>query len=182
VVLGLSPVFFILLIDNVALALVGHDLGGSAASAGWLWLTPVAQERASYSPLILFLIILGGALFTFFAVRKFYHGRVRRGPAWDCGYPAQTPRMQDSAEGFGQPIRQIFEFFFGVIRQVPSPFDTKPHYHGETRDQLWDLLYLPIARVTEKLSTLIGKLQHGRIPLYLLYSFVTLIALLAFVR
>ena len=182
VVLGLSPVFFILLIDNVALALVGHDLGGSAASAGWLWLTPVAQERASYSPLILFLIILGGALFTFFAVRKFYHGRVRRGPAWDCGYPAQTPRMQDSAEGFGQPIRQIFEFFFGVIRQLPSPFDTKPHYHGETRDQLWDLVYLPIGRVTERLSTLIGKLQHGRIPLYLLYSFVTLIALLAFVR
>jgi hypothetical protein len=90
--------------------------------------------------------------------------------------------MQDSAEGFGQPIRQIFDFFFGVIREVPSPFDTKPHYHGETHDRLWTLLYLPIARLVEKLSTLIGRLQHGRIPLYLLYSFVTLIALLAFVR
>ena len=31
VVLGLFPVFFILQIDNVTLALVGHDLGGSAA-------------------------------------------------------------------------------------------------------------------------------------------------------
>lgn len=181
-VLGLSPVFFILLIDNVALVLVGHDLGGTAASTGWLWLTPVSAARASYSPLILFLIILGGLLFTFLAVRKFYHGRVRRGPAWDCGYPAQTARMQDSAEGFGQPIRQIFDFFFGVIRQVPSPFDSKPHYHGETHDRLWDLAYLPIARLVEKLSTLIGRLQHGRIPIYLLYSFVTLVALLAFVR
>lgn len=181
-VLGLSPVFFILLIDNVALVLVGHDLGGTAASAGWLWLTPVSAARASYSPLILFLIILGGLIFTFLAVRKFYHGRVRRGPAWDCGYPAQTARMQDSAEGFGQPIRQIFDFFFGVIRQVPSPFDSKPHYHGETHDRIWDLAYLPIARLVEKLSNLIGRLQHGRIPLYLLYSFVTLIALLAFAR
>jgi len=181
-ILGLSPVFFILLIDNVSMALIGHDLGSTAASAGWLWLTPVAAERASYSPLILLLIILGGILFTFLAVRKFYHGRVRRGPAWDCGYPAQTARMQDSAEGFGQPIRQIFDFFFGVIREVPSPFDTKPHYHGETHDRLWTLLYLPIARLVEKLSTLIGRLQHGRIPLYLLYSFVTLIALLAFTR
>lgn len=181
-ILGLSPVFFILLIDNVALVLVGHDLGGTAASAGWLWLTPVSAARASYSPLILFLIILGGLLFAFLAVRKLYHGRVRRGPAWDCGYPAQTARMQDSAEGFGQPIRQIFDFFFGVIRQVPSPFDSKPHYHGETHDRLWDLAYLPIARLVEKLSNLIGKLQHGRIPLYLLYSFVTLIALLAFAR
>ncbi|MFA7316686.1 MAG: hydrogenase 4 subunit B [Sulfuricella sp.] len=181
-VLGLAPVFFILLIDNVALVLVGHDLGGTAASTGWLWLTPVAAERASYSPLILFLIILSGTLLTFFAVRKFYHGRVRRGPAWDCGYPAQTARMQDSAEGFGQPIRQIFDFFFGVIREVPSPFDSKPHYHGETHDRLWNLLYLPAASLVEKLSALIGKMQHGRIPLYLMYSFVTLIALLAFAR
>ncbi|MFH1495371.1 MAG: hydrogenase 4 subunit B [Pseudomonadota bacterium] len=181
-VLGLAPVFFILLIDNVALVLVGHDLGGTAASTGWLWLTPVDAERASYSPLILFLIILGGTLITFIAVRKFYHGRVRRGPAWDCGYPAQTARMQDSAEGFGQPIRQIFDFFFGVVREVPSPFDSKPHYHGETHDRLWNLLYLPAASLVEKLSALIGKMQHGRIPLYLLYSFVTLIALLAFTR
>ena len=90
--------------------------------------------------------------------------------------------MQDTAEGFGQPIRQIFEFFFGVIRQIPNPFDTKPHYHGETRDRIWELAYLPIARVTEFISLLVGKLQHGRIPIYLLYTFVTLIALLAFVR
>ncbi|MEN6586476.1 MAG: hydrogenase 4 subunit B [Sulfuricella sp.] len=182
VILGLSPVFFILQIDNVALALVGRDLGGSAASTGWLWLTPVAAERASYSPLILFLIIIAGFIFTFLFVRKFYHGKVRRGPAWDCGYPAQTPRMQDSAEGFGQPIRQIFEQFFGIVREVPNPFDTHPHYHGETRDQIWDLIYHPVARLAEWLSALIGKLQHGRISLYLLYSFVTLMALLAFVR
>jgi hydrogenase-4 component B len=56
--LGLSPVFVVLQIDNVALSLVGHDLGGTAARTGWLWLTPVAAERASYSPLVLFIIIL----------------------------------------------------------------------------------------------------------------------------
>jgi len=65
---------------------------------------------------------------------------------------------------------------------VPSPFDKKPHYHSETRDLLWDWCYLPIARVTDRLSALIGRLQHGRIHIYLLYSFVTLLALLAFVR
>ena len=181
-VLGLSPVFFILQIDNVSMALIGHDLGSTAASTGWLWLTPVAAERASYSPLILFLILLGGFIFTFLVARKLYHGRVRRGPAWDCGYPAQTPRMQDSAEGFGQPIRQIFEMFFGIVREVPSPFDKHPHYHGETRDRIWSLIYHPVARLTEWLSSLMGKLQHGRISVYLMYSFVTLLALLAFVR
>jgi formate hydrogenlyase subunit 3/multisubunit Na+/H+ antiporter MnhD subunit len=182
VVLGLGPVYFISEIGHVTMALIGHDLGNVAARSGWVWLAPVAQDRASYSPLILFLFIVSGGVVTFLAVRKFYHGRVRRGPAWDCGFPAQTPRMQDTAEGFGQPIRQIFEFFFGVIREVPSPFDTKPHYHGETHDRLWNLIYFPIARLTENLSALVGKMQHGRIPIYLLYSFVTLLALLAFVR
>jgi len=127
-------------------------------------------------------IILVGLAFTFIAVRKLYHGRIRRSAPWDCGYPEQTARMQDSAEGFGQPIRQIFEFFFGIIREVPSPFDKQPRYHGETRDLLWEWLYLPLARLVEWISGLFGKLQHGRIHVYLMYSFVTLLALLAFIR
>jgi formate hydrogenlyase subunit 3/multisubunit Na+/H+ antiporter MnhD subunit len=182
ILLGVFPVFFILHIDFVTQLLVGHTLGVSAAQTGWMWLTPIQPERASYSPMVLFVIIIIGVLFTMVVVRKFYHGRLRRGPAWDCGYPEQTARMQDTAEGFGQPIRQIFELFFGITREVPSPLDKKPHYHGETRDLLWDWCYLPIARLTETLSALIGKLQHGRIHIYLLYSFVTLLALLAFIR
>ncbi len=180
--LGLLPVLVILQIDNVTQMLVHAELGTSAAKSGLLWLTPVAEERASFSPVILFGIILIGLAFTFVAVRKLYHGRVRRSDAWDCGYPEQTARMQDSAEGFGQPIRQIFEFFFGIVREVPSPFDKAPRYRGETRDLLWEKLYLPLARLTEWVSGLFGKLQHGRIHVYLLYSFLTLLALLAFIR
>ncbi|MBZ0093086.1 MAG: hydrogenase 4 subunit B [Sulfuricellaceae bacterium] len=179
VLLGLFPVFVILHIDFVTQGLIGQRLGTSAARTGWLLLTPIHPERASYGPLILFLIIITGVVFTLFAVKKLFHVRLRRGPAWDCGFPEQTSRMQDSADGFGQPIRQIFEIFFGIVREVPSPFDKHPHYHGETRDRLWDVLYLPIARAAEKISVLIGKLQHGRIHLYLMYSFLTLLALLA---
>jgi len=182
ILLGVFPVFFILHIDYVTQLLVGQALGNTAAQTGWMWLTPIQPERASYNPLILIVTIVTGVLFTIYVVKKFYHGRLRRGPAWDCGYPEQSARMQDSAEGFGQPIRKIFELFFGITREVPSPFDKKPHYHGETRDLLWDWCYLPIGRFTEKLSALIGRLQHGRINIYLLYSFVTLLALLAFVR
>jgi formate hydrogenlyase subunit 3/multisubunit Na+/H+ antiporter MnhD subunit len=182
VLLGIFPVFFILHIDYVILMLTGQTLGSTAAQTGWMWLTPIQPERASYNPLALFVIVVAGVLFTIYVVKKFYHGRLRRGPAWDCGFPGQNARMQDSAEGFGQPIRQIFELFFGITREVPSPFDKKPHYHGETRDLLWEWCYLPVARVTERFSVMIGRLQHGRIHIYLLYSFVTLLALLAFVR
>ena len=116
------------------------------------------------------------------AVKKYYHGRLRRGPAWDCGYPAQTSRMQDSAEGFGQPIRKIFEWFMGVSKQVPTPFDLHPHFHSETHDRLWNLFYVPIKHLNEMVGSQVGKLQHGRIHVYLLYSFVTLLALLAFIQ
>jgi hydrogenase-4 component B len=115
-------------------------------------------------------------------VRLVYHGRVRRAAPWDCGYPAQTPRMQDTAEGFGQPIKQIFEPFFRIRRHMPSPFDAQPYYAATTEDRLWHWLYLPIARLNHAVGVWIGRLQHGRIYLYLLYSFATLVALLLFVR
>jgi hypothetical protein len=107
---------------------------------------------------------------------------VRRSDPWDCGYPEQDARMQDSAEGFGQPIRQIFEVFMQVERETPDPFDRQPRYRGASLDKLWFILYLPIARVVGWLSDQAGRLQHGRIQWYLIYSFATLIFLLVFTR
>jgi NADH:ubiquinone oxidoreductase subunit 5 (subunit L)/multisubunit Na+/H+ antiporter MnhA subunit len=180
--LGLMPTMTIALLDSVTQPLLGQGLAKTALQSGWLFLTPVTGERASYSPILFLVVILVAVGFTFWAVRYFYHGRVRRSDPWDCGFPAQTARMQDTAEGFGQPIRQIFEPFFRIEREVPSAFDTQPQYKGGTEDPLWYWLYLPLARATQKLSEWIGLLQHGRIHLYLLYSFATLLALLMFVR
>jgi formate hydrogenlyase subunit 3/multisubunit Na+/H+ antiporter MnhD subunit len=182
IALGVFPTIVILHLDFVTEMLVHHSLGGSAVKTGWLLLTPIQAERASYGPLILLLIIVAGGMLTNLVVKKYYHGRVRRGPAWDCGYPDQTARMQDTAEGFGQPIRQIFEWFMGVVKQVPTPFDLHPHYHSETHDRLWNLFYVPIKHLNEMVGNQVGKLQHGRIHVYLLYSFVTLLALLAFIQ
>jgi formate hydrogenlyase subunit 3/multisubunit Na+/H+ antiporter MnhD subunit len=179
VVLGLAPVFVVQHIDLVSHMLIGSGLGNAATD--WVFLAPVDTERASYSPLYFLLAVLGVMLLVSVLVRRLYHGRLRRSDAWDCGFPAQTARMQDTAEGFGQPIRRIFEPFFKIEREVPSPFDTHPRYHGQTEDRLWYILYLPIKHLTEKLSSLAGLLQHGRIHLYLTYTFVTLIVLLVFV-
>jgi formate hydrogenlyase subunit 3/multisubunit Na+/H+ antiporter MnhD subunit len=179
VVLGLAPVYVVHFLDLVTQGLVGQGLGNAAA--GWLFLAPVDTERASYSPVYFLLAVLGVMLVTALVVRHFYHGRLRRGPAWDCGFPAQTSRMQDTAEGFGQPIRRIFEPFFRIERDVPSPFDTQPRYHGHSDDRIWFALYLPIKFITEKLSSWVSLLQHGRIHLYLAYTFVTLVVLLALV-
>lgn len=179
VALGLAPVFVVHQIDCVAQALIGSGLGNAASN--WVFLAPVDTERASYSPLYFLLAVLGVMLLTTILVRRLYHGRLRRGPAWDCGFPAQDARMQDTAEGFGQPIRRIFEPFFRIERDVPSPFDAHPRYHGQSDDRLWFILYLPLKTITEKLSSWAALLQHGRIHLYLTYTFVTLVVLLVFV-
>jgi formate hydrogenlyase subunit 3/multisubunit Na+/H+ antiporter MnhD subunit len=179
ILLGLLPTQFIGWMAPTVKQLTGQSL---VNDGNWLMLAPVNAERASYSPLIFFAVVLAGLALTFLFVRKIYHGRVRRADPWDCGFPEQTPRMQDSAEGFGQPIRQIFQAFMRVERETPTPFDRTPHYHGSSVDKIWTLLYLPIARVAGWLSEQAGRLQHGRIQWYLIYSFATLIFLLVFTQ
>ena len=182
IMLGLLPVYVIQQLDIVSRSLTGVGLGAEAIASGWLWLVPITPAIASYSPMIFFAVIVSVVLLTFLGVRKFYHGRVRRAAAWDCGFPAQTPRMQDTADAFGQPIRHIFGPIFRMRRHLPSAEDTQPKYHVSIQDRHWYLFYLPIAHAAEFLSNQIGKLQQGRIHMYLLYSFLTLIALLLLIR
>jgi hydrogenase-4 component B len=181
VALGLFPVPVIQLIDHVTQPLVGAGLGETVSANQWL-LVPVAMERASYGPVIFMLGVTASFALAFLLVRLFYHGRLRRVPPWDCGFPGLTARMQDTAEGFGQPIRQIFEPFFRMERELPTPFDAAPRYRVSIGDPLWHWFYLPIARAVERLARLIGLLQQGRIAIYLMYSFLTLLAVLMVVK
>jgi formate hydrogenlyase subunit 3/multisubunit Na+/H+ antiporter MnhD subunit len=180
VALGLFPGTVIGLLDNVNMTLIGATVGH--AGDRWWLLAPISPDRSSYSPLIVLLVIAAVVALTIQVVHRWYHGRVRSGPAWDCGFPMQTPRMQDTAEGFGQPIRQVFEAFFRVERVLPSPFDAAPQYRVTLGDHLWQWLYLPVMRGVELMARFAGRIQQGRISIYLIYSFVTLLALLMFVR
>ena len=180
--LGLLPVYFIKLFDPVTRQLVGAGLVERVAVSGWL-LTPNSLQQASYGPVIFLLGILVSFAVAFLMVRWLYHGRLRRGIPWACGFPGGTARMQDTAEGFGQPIRQIFEPFFQMHRELPSPFDERPRYRVVIEDHFWRWLYVPIVDLAGYLARLIGLLQQGRIAVYLLYSFATLVAtLLAVMR
>ena len=181
VVLGLFPTQVIGLIDPVTHLLVSDGLAQAVAASSWL-LVPVNIERASYSPAIFLLGVMACFALAYLLVRRLYKGGTRRAPPWDCGYPWQNARMQDTAEGFGHPIRQIFEPLFRMQRELPTPFDEQPHYRVTVEDPLWHWLYVPVAAVVERCSKLIGLLQQGRIAVYLMYSFVTLIVVLLVVK
>lgn len=178
VFLGLFPVQMVQILERVTQLLIGQGIGAAVAANGWLLLAPVSPDHASYAPLVFVLVLLACCLLTYLLVRRLYHGRFTRSAPWGCGYPFQTARMQDTAEGFGQPIREIFGPFFRMTRELPSAFDKAPRYRVTVEDPFWSLIYRPIAALTERIARVVGLLQHGRIAVYLLYSFLTLLLLL----
>ncbi len=181
VLLGIFPVTVLRALEPIERQLLGGALGENLAGS-WLFLTPASSARASYSPLVFLLVMAVMVAGAWLLVRPFSRGRSRRAPAWDCGFPHQSARMQDTAEGFGQPIKQIFEPFFRIERHLPSPFDEQPYYSARTEDRLWYALYLPVARLAAWLGGVVAIMHHGRIHLYLIYSFVTLLVLLLVVH
>jgi len=185
--LGILPTLFIGWMDTIPVQLVGSTISASAGTYGWLWLTPVASERASYSGITVFLGILAvvAAVYILLHVKP---GAIRRGHVWDCGFEKLTERMQYNATSFSMPIRRIFGYLFNIKEQVDlaqqsahSAFPKRLNYYLRVRDRAWGWLYKPIAEASFWLSRKVGMLQQGRIQTYLIYSFITIILLLVFV-
>ncbi|MDE2050099.1 MAG: hydrogenase 4 subunit B [Gammaproteobacteria bacterium] len=176
--LGLAPAQVV-----SALTPVTRQLTGSATAQGasWWLLAPVPARAVSYAPLLFLLAGAAVVALTVLLVRLFYHRRVRHARPWDCGFGEVSPRMQDTAEGFGQPIRNIFQSFFAIERELPTPFDAAPRYRIAIHDRIWLGIYQPIAGWVRRLADVVAGLQQGRIAAYLLYSFATLVLLLAVV-
>jgi NADH:ubiquinone oxidoreductase subunit 5 (subunit L)/multisubunit Na+/H+ antiporter MnhA subunit len=176
VLLGLFPTQVISLLSRVIQPL---GFSGLALDDKSWWLLP--QRDTSYAPLAFLVVMLLVVVLTIASVRSFYHQRVRRNGPWDCGFGRLNSRMQDTAEGFGQPIRHLFTPFFAIVRELPSPFDPAPKYRVVIGDRIWRGLYLPLGVLVRRIADAVAWLQQGRIATYLLYSFVTLVTLLALV-
>ena len=186
--LGVLPPFLISWMDPIAGALVDGTISSSATGLGWMWLTPIAAERASYSAPIAFLGILAVVIITYLLLHA-RPGAIHRGPIWDCGFEKLTNRMQYTATSFSMPLRRIFGFLFHIkehVRQLPPTthpaFPERLHYHLRVRDRFWGWLYQPVVDASFWISRRIGRLQQGRIQIYLIYSFLTIVVLLILVR
>lgn len=87
------------------------------------------------------------------------------------------------------PLRRIFGFFFSVserVKRAPQAghpaFPVQLHYSLRIRDRFWGWLYAPLVGISFWISRRVGRLQQGRIQSYLIYSFMTIIVLLMFLR
>ena len=173
VLLGLLPTYVI----DALRAVVAQFSGASLPSTGapWWLLVPLAGRQASYSAPVLLIALASSVVVTALIVRRFYHHRVRRAAAWDCGFGRLNARMQDTAEGFGQPIRHIFGALFAVNRELPSAFDSAPRYRVTVSDRIWQWLYVPLGTLVQRTADTFAWVQQGRISTYLTYSFTTLV-------
>ena len=184
--LGILPTWVIGWLDTIPEQLCGGRLYESAGSLGWMWLTPIAQERASYSGPVVFLGICAVVLVTWLLLH-IRASRVRRAPIWDCGFAKLTPRMQYTATAFSMPIRRVLGFLFAVREhsELVAPINhpavpTHIQYRLRIRDRFWNWLYTPQSDAAYWIARQVGRLQQGQIRIYLLYSFITLIVLLVF--
>ena len=84
-----------------------------------------------------------------FAIHRLASDRLRRAPAWDCGYPDPNPATQYTASSFAQPIRRVYGtlvFRAREIGEMPPPGSMAPaRLTVDIRDLIWDALYAPLA-------------------------------------
>jgi hydrogenase-4 component B len=100
---------------------------------------------------------------------------------WGCGYVAPTPRMQYSAGSFAAPVLFIYRPLLGTkVNQEPvrGYFPQTASYEEDASDLAQTRMVLPAASAVLRVAARIRMLQHGRVQLYLVYIFGTLIGLL----
>ena len=180
-VAGVLPGLVIDAIAPVVRALSGGAMPTEAAQP-FLALVPSEGSRNTYSGALIFLFVALSALVPAVAIPILWGRRMRRSPAWDCGFPDQRPATQYSAASFAQPMRRVFGGVFFRARErvdMPRPGEMSPaRFRVVLRDLVWDTLYAPIASGVGFAAERLNYLQFLTIRRYLTLVFAALVFLL----
>ncbi len=181
-VLGIVPLGGLVVLRPVMIELLPRS-GAALAASDVLTLVPLAASGSAYSGVLLVgvLLVLGlGAL----GVVRVLAGRacVRRGPAWDCGFPSDDPSAQYSAASFAQPVRRVLGGLVFGIRDVvtmPPPGSMRAAVHKVTLDdRLWKGLYARLGWGVHRLAVEADRARQMTIRHYLMIMFGLTLALL----
>jgi formate hydrogenlyase subunit 3/multisubunit Na+/H+ antiporter MnhD subunit len=180
-VAGIVPGFFIDALAPVTKSLVSVSMPHQAG-VEWLSIVPIAESRSSYNGLLVFIFVLLSGSIAAFAIHRLASDKLRRGPAWDCGYPDPSPATQYTASSFAQPIRRVYGatmFRAREIGEMPPPGATTPaRLTVKMHDLIWDAMYAPVATGIEYAAEKLNHLQFLTIRQYLSLVFTALVLLL----
>lgn len=97
--------------------------------------------------------------------------------------------MQYSATGFANPMAIVLRMLFRPVRELsvtpgPSPYHPRSVRYTVHTERLFEShIYLPVMAQASRLSRIARVvIQTGSIHLYLIYIFVTVLALLLYAR
>lgn len=173
-----------LVIDALAPVTASLTGGRMPVQAGvpWLSIVPVSESRSSYNGLLVLVFIAVSAGLAAAAIHRFASHRLRRAPAWDCGFPDPSPVTQYSAGSFAQPLRRVFGTMAFQAREtvdMPAPGSLEPaRLSVQVRDLVWESLYAPLAGLVDTTAGRLNVLQFLTIRRYLSLVFLALVALL----
>ena len=97
-----------------------------------------------------------------------------------------TPQMEYTATGFSKPLRMIFKALFRPRREVQREYDFSPYFattlrfESHVEEMFQTRIYRPLKWLVLRASRRLRALQAGSLQAYLIYIFVTLLALLLF--
>ena len=178
---GILPGLFIDALAPVSSALIGARMPVQIG-AQWLSIVPIAASRSSYDGLLVFLFMAISGTLAAMAIHRFASDRLRRAPAWDCGYPDPSPLTQYTAMSFAQPIRRVFGtmvFRAREVTEMPPPGDTRAARLTVTmHDLVWDAVYAPLAAGIGVAADRLNYLQFLTIRQFLSLVFSALVILL----
>ncbi len=178
---GILPGLFIDALAPVNTALIGARMPPQIG-AQWFSIIPITASRSSYDGLLLFLFVAMSGALAAFAIHRLASDRLRRAPAWDCGYPDASPATQYTATSFAQPIRRVFGTMVFHAREtveMPPPGDTRPaRLSVAMHDLIWDSIYAPLAVGIGVAADRLNRLQFLTIRQFLSLVFGLLVILL----
>src|SRR5215467_6066174 len=178
---GILPGIFIDALAPVSNALVAASMPHQTG-LDWLTIVPIAESRSSYNGLLVFVFVTLSGSIAAFAIHRLASDKLRRGPAWDCGYPDPSPLTQYTASSFAQPIRRVYGtavFRAREIGEMPPPGSISPaRLTVELHDPIWDALYAPVTGAISFATERINILQFLTIRRYLSLVFAALVFLL----
>lgn len=122
------------------------------------------KEFASFSPIVIFVLILALLLLAYLLPRILGQKiNYRKDETWSCGVTPQA-EFEYTPTAYSQPLEVVFS-------ELHTPED---FYH--------DRLYVPIVNGLMKLSHSIRPIQAGSLNLYLTYIFITLVICLVWLN
>ncbi|HYF81886.1 MAG TPA: hydrogenase 4 subunit B [Clostridia bacterium] len=188
VILGIFPTLALRLIDRVNLEMIGTTLISDLQGGAFFVYYPLSINKNAISPIAVVIMGVVIASVTFILVKLAGgHSKERKYGTWDCGFVGLNPRMQYSATGYSKPLRIVLKPLYMPGREIKTEEGASPYYHKSIKyivstQSLFELyFYAPIIRLFAQFSKRTRhSIQTGSIHAYLIYIFVTMIALLVY--